>query len=82
VFFFQVGIANPEYFRIKNSPIKITGEGIKKKVTAGLKQLEFLGIGGMNTRGMGRIRVYEAEKKNDKKTGLSNGAEPGKGGGK
>lgn len=80
LFFFQVGIADPNHFKINKEQISISKNNIEEKVTAGLKQLEFLGIGGMNTRGMGRIRLYEAEKKNDETPHPSIGAEPGTGG--
>ena len=34
---------------------------VKNQVEAGLRLFEDLGIGGMNTRGMGRIRILNFE---------------------
>lgn len=35
----------------------VTADWVKKKVEQGFKYFEMLGIGGMNTRGMGRIKI-------------------------
>ena len=61
VFFFQVGIANPRHFRVNKEeiPDSIDRDSIQKDITLGLQKLQYLGIGGMNTRGMGRINVWE-----------------------
>ena len=62
VFWFSITYLNPEFFRINGqrpSP-EINEEEItvQEVVEKGLAQFEHLGIGGMNTRGMGRMRVY------------------------
>lgn len=58
VLYFEVVVGHPEYYRIGNeTPLK--GD-INKAVSAvrnGLALFEFLGIGGMTTRGMGRLKV-------------------------
>lgn len=57
---FDVVIRDPRYFRIDDHQ-PLEGEGgcdkVKSTVGAGLRLFEYLGIGGMNTRGMGRLRV-------------------------
>ncbi len=65
VFWFEVVYSNPDYFRVDGKePIKMDIDGtpaniawLKSNVELGLKYFKTLGIGGMNTRGMGRIRV-------------------------
>jgi len=67
VLWFDVIYNKPENFRIKqdgvDQPIKhdkADGEGwkwIKENVEKGLRLIEFMGVGGMNTRGMGRMRI-------------------------
>jgi len=69
IFKFEIIYNNPQNFRIDGNPIEInnpnsTNENIpasiswvKNKVEKGLKLFEIFGIGGMNTKGMGRIRI-------------------------
>ncbi len=67
VMWFDIVYNRPEYFRIKQNGIdqtiqhgKTEGEGwkwIKENVERGLLLIEHMGVGGMNTRGMGRFRV-------------------------
>ena len=67
VLWFDVVYNKPENFRIKqdgvDQPIKhgkLDGKGwewIKENVEKGLKLIEYMGVGGMNTRGMGRMRI-------------------------
>lgn len=57
---FEVTVSDPKYYRIGNSePLKDNGgiPKIKSTIGNGLKLLEPLGIGGMSTRGMGRLQV-------------------------
>jgi len=69
VMWFDVIYNKPEYFRINgNKSIeynkKGNGEGwkwLKENVEKGLAYLETLGLGGMNTRGMGRMRILNRE---------------------
>lgn len=66
---FDVVYNKPEYFRIKmndsDAPIqtgKPAGEGwkwVEENVVKGIKLMEYLGVGGMNTRGMGRLKYLE-----------------------
>ncbi|MBI5235804.1 MAG: type III-B CRISPR module RAMP protein Cmr4 [Deltaproteobacteria bacterium] len=58
---FDVAYNKPEYFKIKDRPIEVTQAQIIKTVENGLKLLKDLGLGGMNTRGMGRCRVMKHE---------------------
>jgi len=63
VFYFEVVYNHPKFFKVEGNIIKGEGnteigiEWVKVQVEKGLKLLEYLGIGGMNTRGMGRLRV-------------------------
>lgn len=69
VMWFDIVYNKPEYFKIKipeNGEVDIKhgrnpGEGwmwIKENVEKGLQYLEYLGIGGIVTRGMGRLKIY------------------------
>ena len=62
---FDIIFTKPEFFRIDNQKIPFTHQNVKTTIEEGLKMMETLGIGGMNTRGMGRVRVLNLE--NDKK---------------
>lgn len=58
VLYFEVVVSDPKFYRINSQPP--LGEDISKvrsAINTGLKLFEFLGIGGMNTRGMGRLKV-------------------------
>lgn len=70
IMWFEVVYNKPEYFRINGQEIEkceVPGGTLTKtkadiawietNVKKGLKYLETLGVGGMNTRGMGRLRV-------------------------
>lgn len=63
VMWFDVVYNNPEYFRIngqeirKNAETKADVNWIQANVEKGLGYFETLGIGGMNTRGMGRVKI-------------------------
>ena len=63
VMWFDVAYSNPEYFRVDGQEIRKDGSSpadtgwVKENVEKGLRYLEPLGVGGMNTRGMGRLRV-------------------------
>lgn len=55
---FEVVISNPNFYRINGKvPLEGNWDRITDTVQTGLKMFEMLGIGGMNTRGMGRFRV-------------------------
>ncbi len=60
VLYFDVVISDPKFYQI-NGQQPLSSNGGKGKVTQtiqkGLALFEFLGVGGMNTRGMGRLRV-------------------------
>lgn len=61
--FWEVTCKNPEHFKIKNEDIKAVND--KNSVYDIVKEahlyLEYLGIGGMGTRGMGRLRVLKSD---------------------
>ncbi len=63
VFKFDVVYNSGKTFRIGGKELKTEGNGdvgvvwVKTQVEKGLKIFEILGIGGMNARGMGRVRV-------------------------
>lgn len=63
IMWFEVVYNKPEYFRINGQEIKKDGGEtadagwVRGNVENGLKYLETLGVGGMNTRGMGRLKV-------------------------
>lgn len=65
---FDIVYNSGETFRIGGEELKTEGDGdvgtawVKTQVEKGLKLFETLGIGGMNTRGMGRIKVCNLEK--------------------
>jgi CRISPR-associated protein Cmr4 len=68
-FFFPVTCLKPEFFLVplpngQSSPVRNEGEDatvnhIHKRVEDGLKLMEMLGVGGINTRGMGRLRLLQ-----------------------
>ena len=54
IFWFDITYQNPKYFGLDEWNIEI----IRKTVEDGLKYFEFLGAGGMSSRGFGRARIY------------------------
>lgn len=61
-FTFQVTYLEPDNFRVPGNgngdgKIAYTIAEIESHVSAGLAMIEFLGLGGVNTRGMGRLQV-------------------------
>lgn len=67
---FDITYNSGEYFRVGNKVLRTECGGevdicwVKTQVEKGLKLFEVLGIGGMNTRGMGRMRVLNLEEVN------------------
>jgi CRISPR-associated protein Cmr4 len=61
VMWFDVVYNDPKFFKIKGESIdaSLTRDVIAARVFNGLQLMEHLGVGGMNTRGMGRFRVWE-----------------------
>ncbi len=61
VLYWDVICRFPGHFRIKNEPVEAvkTPQDVHNVVTQGHAYLEALGIGGMGTRGMGRLRVLD-----------------------
>lgn len=61
---FDIVYNNPQFFRIDNSKIvDDAGEPadvswVKNSVEKGLAYFKMLGVGGMNTRGFGRLKIY------------------------
>ncbi|MEK7263332.1 MAG: type III-B CRISPR module RAMP protein Cmr4 [Bacteroidota bacterium] len=69
VFCFDIVYNKPEFYRIGDKEIVHKQEGngngykwLKENVEKGLFLMEYLGIGGMNTRGFGRLRILNLEK--------------------
>lgn len=63
VFWFPITYLNPKFFSINGkTPTPQTHNGqtetVQSVVEKGLAQFEHLGIGGMNTRGMGRLKIF------------------------
>jgi len=65
---FDIVYNSGKYFRVGDQELKTEDGGdvgiewVKAQVEKGLKLFEILGIGGMGTRGMGRIKVLNLEK--------------------
>ncbi len=68
IFRFDIIYNSGKYFRIGNEELKTEGGGdvgtswVRIQVEKGLRLFEILGIGGMGTRGMGRLKVLNLEK--------------------
>lgn len=68
LFRFDVICNSGKYFKIGDNELKTEDGGdvgthwVKAQVEKGLKLFEILGIGGMGTRGMGRLKVLNLEK--------------------
>jgi len=66
VLYWEVTCRNPAHFRVNGAPISFKGNGqdvtiddVHDVVSVADPYLEHLGIGGMGTRGMGRLRVLK-----------------------
>jgi len=65
---FNVIYNSGKYFKVRNKELKTEDGGdvgtqwVKAQVEKGLKLFEILGIGGMGTRGMGRLKILNLEK--------------------
>lgn len=61
---FDVVVSDPKYYKI-NGKTPLENGGGKEKITAtvesGLRSFEALGVGGMNTRGMGRLKALNLQ---------------------
>jgi CRISPR-associated protein Cmr4 len=57
VLYFDVVYNNPQHFQIGSEPIPHDISWVKENVEEGLALMQYLGVGGMNTRGMGRLQV-------------------------
>lgn len=63
VLYWEITCKHPIHFKIRNQNISAVQnpDGVHDNVTAAHAYLECLGIGGMGTRGMGRLRVLKAD---------------------
>ena len=61
VMWFDVVYNKPEFFRIKNKSISLKISAIKENIKKSMVVMKALGIGGMNTRGMGRVEVLNLD---------------------
>jgi CRISPR-associated protein Cmr4 len=60
VLFYEITCRNPGHFKINGEATAVESpEKVKDVITSAHSYLEHLGIGGMGTRGMGRLRVLE-----------------------
>jgi CRISPR-associated protein Cmr4 len=59
VLWFDVVFNKPEYFKIGEEPISLVEEEIRGAIQDGFTYFNSLGVGGMNTRGMGRLKITE-----------------------
>ncbi|MCS7248926.1 MAG: type III-B CRISPR module RAMP protein Cmr4 [Anaerolineales bacterium] len=58
VLYFEVVVSDPRFYQVEGkTPLDGDIAKVKRTVISGLKLFDSLGIGGMNTRGMGRLRV-------------------------
>ncbi len=69
VFWFEVIYQDPEYYGLTNR----NRDTIINTVENGLKYFEFLGVGGMSSRGFGRLKVLNLETSNNTENGEENG---------
>ncbi len=69
VLVFDIYYRNGSSYRINNQPITVDCSWVKKHIEEGLSVFATLGIGGMNTRGMGRLKVLNLEKEHEKGCG-------------
>jgi len=61
VLHFDVVYNNPQHFQIAGQSIPHEINWVRQYVEQGLALIQYLGVGGMNTRGMGRLRVLNLE---------------------
>ncbi|MHA1763572.1 MAG: RAMP superfamily CRISPR-associated protein, partial [Promethearchaeota archaeon] len=67
---FDIVYKSGKFFKIGKEELKTEDQGevgvswVKDKVERGLKLFETLGIGGMKTRGMGRLKILNLEGRN------------------
>jgi len=76
VLYWEVTCKNPAHFRVGSSEVAFDGAGqqvgtddVHAVVKSAHPHLEHLGIGGMGTRGMGRLRVLRAQPRPSATTG-------------
>jgi CRISPR-associated protein Cmr4 len=64
VLYWEIICKNPKHFRIRDREIEglNSPDGVYEKTSSANPYLEHLGIGGMGTRGMGRLRVLGSHK--------------------
>ncbi|MBI4337017.1 MAG: type III-B CRISPR module RAMP protein Cmr4 [Chloroflexi bacterium] len=53
----EVVFSKKEFFKVGKAEITLTDDKIKESVWRGLELMEHFGVGGMSTRGMGRLRL-------------------------
>lgn len=81
VLYWEITCKNPAHFRIGNELVGVEGiHGVYEIVKEAHPYLEALGIGGMSTRGMGRLRVLE-QPENNKVNAVEQSVESGTEGG-
>lgn len=70
VIYWEVTCRNPQHYKVGNDAVSVVqdADAVNAVVSEAHRYLEHLGIGGMGTRGMGRLRVLDGatRKKEDK----------------
>jgi CRISPR-associated protein Cmr4 len=64
VLFWEVTCKNPSHFKVNGQSIQLNGNGcsftaVESVIQEAHPYLEYLGVGGMTTRGMGRLKLLE-----------------------
>lgn len=79
VLFWELICRNPKHFKVEQDDVKDdvkavgSPEGVKKVIADAWPYLEHLGIGGMGSRGMGRLRVLVEKKELSDASGTKEG---------
>jgi CRISPR-associated protein Cmr4 len=61
VLHFDTAYNNPQHFQINGTPLTKDIAWVQQQVESGFEYFNSLGVGGMNTRGMGRLRILNLE---------------------
>jgi CRISPR-associated protein Cmr4 len=59
IFFFECAYNNPKHFKAKGEDIPHDIQWVQENVEKGLEYIAELGVGGMNTRGLGRVKLLK-----------------------
>lgn len=84
VLIWEIIAKNPQHFKVGGKDVDVTLNGgklddpekVHRVVQKAHLYLEYLGIGGMGTRGMGRLRVLKAQQQDEQNKTVNCGEEP------